>query len=129
MRAFDPPSRRYTIHNRESAESWMQHEEYEWTRKWRVDDRIENGYYGFRCLDPTKTAYKCTVGALHEKWINGYLEKAVKPAFGFWLFPMEAFGTVPSGAVKPDPRWVKEILDLTQSPPELGLYSLPNLGT
>lgn len=114
MLAFDPPSS--TIHNRENAESWMQHEDNEWTGKWRVDDRIENGY-GFRTLDPTKPSYKCAIGALPEKWINEDLEKAVKPASGFWLFPMDAFGPVPSGAIKPDRRWAKEILDLAPFPP------------
>ena len=113
MLAFDPPSS--TIHNRENAESWMQHEDYERTGKWCVDDRIENGY-GFRSLDPTKPSYKCAIGALPEKWINEDLER-LKPASGFRLFPMDAFSPVSSGAIKPDRRWAKEILDLTHSPP------------
>lgn len=48
-------------------------------------------------------------------------------AFGFWLFPVGAFGEMPAGDLK-DIVWDKcSTVDLTKYPPQLGLASLPDV--
>jgi len=68
------------------------------------------------------------VGAEHEKFRNEDLEKAVKPAFGFWLFPLEALGPLPKEGTSVD--WgihfrAKRMVDMSEHWPELALVSLP----
>ncbi len=55
------------------------------------------------------------------------LERAQKmPAVGFWLFPLEAFGEVPSGMFQDTPWGTIELVDLSMFRPQLGLFRLPN---
>ena len=53
------------------------------------------------------------------------LANAPLPAFGFWVFPLDAFGKVPEEDFE-DIRWDNQmVLNLQQHRPQLGLYSLP----
>ncbi|PYI09231.1 hypothetical protein BO78DRAFT_363397 [Aspergillus sclerotiicarbonarius CBS 121057] len=119
------------VHNRESAERWLWKED----RIWKGEPYEEEG-------KPTtslgefirKNKSRWPVGAKHEKYRNEDLENAVKPAFGFWLFPLEALGIPPLPAdgdtvewlVQPDDYQIKakQILDLTDHWPELALFGL-----
>ncbi|KAI1316786.1 hypothetical protein F5Y16DRAFT_420157 [Xylariaceae sp. FL0255] len=59
----------------------------------------------------------------------GELERAPRPAIGFWLFPMEALGPVPSSQLSDDSqvRWEsKRIIDMGRHWPELCLTHLPD---
>ncbi|MCJ1284381.1 hypothetical protein MMC26_003712 [Xylographa opegraphella] len=49
-----------------------------------------------------KQNMKWTVGAASEKYKNGDLDKAVKRAFGFWLFPVDALDPFPEKALSED---------------------------
>jgi hypothetical protein len=64
----------------------------------------------------------CQVGALHEKYRNEDLEKAVKPAFGFWLFPLEALGSITEE--DPDRSEWPELCRMADYWPELALSNL-----
>lgn len=127
MLAFLPPGFHSPIYNQESAKRWLKVEDDEWTGKWRLDDRIEDGH-AYRSYEYFEGVRKYPIGALHEKYRDEDLDKATKPAFGFWLFPMDAFGKLPEKAVSEDvpfKRFAKGLLDLTEHWPELGLLSLP----
>ena len=120
--AFSPPGQNL-VSDRESADAWLQNEEDEWTGKWRLDDRLENGNWALRYWGSTDRFSHCQVGALHEKYRNEDLEKAVKPAFGFWLFPLEALGSI---TVEELDRWNwPELCRMTDQWPELALSDLP----
>lgn len=49
------PSGLTQIHNRESAENWIQKEEYEWTGGWRMDDRLTENNWGYRFREDNNT--------------------------------------------------------------------------
>lgn len=75
--------------------------------------------------------YQHPNGALHEKSLDDEdLAEAVKPAFGFWLFPIDPFGKLPGNAISenvPFERFSDDLfMDLTGNLPELGLLSLPS---
>lgn len=122
-------SNRLCIHDKESAKNWLQKEEYEWTGQWRVDnydsDNDEEGFWGIRTTSDGRP-YKYPVGALHERYRHEDLEKAVKPAFGFWLFPVfpDEFGKMPSfyGDLHPSSEG---LWDLSRTWPGIGLTDLP----
>ncbi|KAJ5654094.1 hypothetical protein N7490_001097 [Penicillium lividum] len=46
-------------------------------------------------------------GALHEKYINEDPKKAIKPAFGFWLFPLKTICAWPLEEEELDWPWPK----------------------
>ncbi|KAJ5194792.1 uncharacterized protein N7498_008230 [Penicillium cinerascens] len=120
--AFSPPGQNL-VSDRKSADAWLQNEEDEWTGKWRLGDRLENGNWALRYWGSTDRFSHCQVGALHEKYRNEDLEKAVKPAFGFWLFPLEVLGSV---TVEELDRWNwPELCIMTDHWPELALSDLP----
>ncbi|KAK4696812.1 hypothetical protein P7C71_g1171, partial [Lecanoromycetidae sp. Uapishka_2] len=112
--AYDPTLARIQISDRESAKQWLQQDEDLW-----------NG------LAPKEEGWpdlKWPVGAEHEDWKNEDLEKAVRPAFGFWLFPLEALGPLREEGVPKNKGFRsrgKVILDMTDYWPELALTSLP----
>lgn len=130
MLSFSPPGSEFPIFDRESAKRWVEKEDWEWTGKWRIDDSVTNANLALRYFDISDQVTQYPIGSLHEKYKNEDLEKAVKPAFGFWLFPMDAFGTLPPEAVSEE-AWfrpfTKELLDMTEHWPELGLLSLPRM--
>lgn len=121
---FKPPGTN-NIFDRKSAMEWLKREDDEWTGQWRLDERLENGNWALRYWEFTDRFSKCQVGALHEKYRNENLEKAVKPAIGFWLFPLEVLGPVPESGV-PEAEWTRwpDLCDATGHWPELALQSL-----
>lgn len=74
--------------------------------------------------------YQHPTGALHEKSLDDEdLAETIQPAFGFWLFPIDAFGKLPENAISEDvpfERFSDDLfMDLSRNRPELGLLSLP----
>lgn len=130
MLTFSPPGGQFPIFDQESAKRWVEKEDWEWTGKWRLDDSVIDANLALRYFDITDRVTKYPVGALHDKYKSEDLERAVRPAFGFWLFPMDAFGTLPEEAVLEE-AWfrpfTKELLNMTEHWPELGLLSLPRM--
>ncbi|RAK99189.1 2EXR domain-containing protein [Aspergillus ibericus CBS 121593] len=112
------------VHNREGAERWLRKEDCIWKGEPYEDEDQPITPLG-QILRQKKL--KWPVGAKHEKYRNEDLENAVKPAFGFWLFPLEALG-IPSPAAFIQPEGyqskAKQLLDLTGHWPELALFSL-----
>jgi hypothetical protein len=82
---------------------------------------------------------KINLALENEQWMNSEsgkpfnlykvedMEKAVKPAFGFWLFPVEAFGPfLKCGSSALNTQWDRRTMtDLSSHHPELGLSILP----
>lgn len=90
----------------------MQKEDDEWTGKWRIDDSVD-GIWATRKLSDGST-YKHPIGALYGKYKDEDLEKAVKPAFGFWVFPVavDVFGKIPSSDDEFYQVFTKQILNM-----------------
>lgn len=96
-----------TVYDRESAKVWLQTEDDMWTganRKVAFEDIA------------THESIKWPVGAETAKYKNEDLDNAVKPAFGFWLFPIDALSS--------EPRGQNRLQDLSAHFPELALSSL-----
>ena len=114
--AFDPTLAGDPISDRTSAQTWLQKEDDRWNGR-APDDGFLKG-----------KEVKWPVGAENEKYINEDMEKAVRPAFGFWLFPVEALGPIDEEGFCKDqlyrPRG-KAFLDMTEYWPELAMTSLP----
>lgn len=114
--AFDPTMAGDQISDHTSAKTWLQKDDDQWNGR-APDDGFLKG-----------KEVKWPVGAENEKYINEDLEKAVRPAFGFWLFPVEALGPIDEERLCSDqqsrPRG-KAFLDMTEYWPELALASLP----
>lgn len=110
--AFDPTIDGGQVSDRTSAKTWLQEEDDKW-HGLGPDD-------GF--LKDCKLKYP--VGAEDEKYRNEDLEKAVRPAFGFWLFPAELGPMVDKGFLE-DENSPKAFLNMTEHWPELALSSLP----
>ena len=64
------------------------------------------------------------IGALYGKYKYEDLEKAVKPAFGFWMFPVDVFGKVPASDDESENIFTKQIVNMSEHWPGLGLKSL-----
>lgn len=94
--AFAPHLEDDRIYDRTTAESWLQKEDYKLKRIIEFPEEYP--------------------GAKPEKYKNEDLEKAVRPAFGFWLFPIESLDQEDDS---------KELLDLSGFWPDLALKSLP----
>ncbi|OTA54487.1 hypothetical protein K449DRAFT_417022 [Hypoxylon sp. EC38] len=95
--AFAPMS--HNVYDRHGAETWLKLEEDDWARETSRDDQPEQ----IPDDDP---------------------ETAVEAAFGFWLFPVDAFGALPRS---PNDRFRTEgprYLDLREYWPELALVNL-----
>ena len=114
--AFDPRIAGGNVSDQVSAKAWLQEQEDQWNGRGPSD--------GFL---PQDVQANWPVGAQHEEFRNEHLENAVRPAFGFWLFPLEALGRIGGdGLLVEETRPRGEMLrDMTGHWPELGLSSLP----
>lgn len=99
--AYDPPTHERVICDRVSAEMFLRDEEESWLR-------LQAGHYRRAVL---KCAGKVPVESPEE------LEKAVRPAIGFWLFPVEALGPLDDD----DLGGMKLAFDMADFWPELAL--------
>lgn len=123
---FDPTGRGDEIFNRGSAKKWLQEEDDVWN--------ILGGVRSTRSHRYAVSHYELykreisPVGAMSEKYRHEDLEKAVKPAFGFWLFPLDAHSPILGEETSEDEGYrhrLGQLLDLTSYWPELALQSLP----
>ncbi|KAI9044326.1 2EXR domain-containing protein [Aspergillus affinis] len=119
--AFEPSWSSRDILDCESASRWLQVEEDEWTGKWRLDDEIKNGCWAKRSPGIKSEFYYEMVGALDGENKYEDLEKAVKPVFGFWIFPLRLFGKIPSSEKECYEVDGKQTLDLSDYLPGLGI--------
>ncbi|KIM97815.1 hypothetical protein OIDMADRAFT_147340 [Oidiodendron maius Zn] len=106
--AFDPQNIA-RVSDIETARKFMQ-----------LEDSIWNGidHPDLRSLE--LPGYKFPVGAQSERYKKEDLETAVKPAFGFWLFPIDVLGPLEEEGGPATPLW-----DFSKNWPELGVVSLP----
>ena len=114
--AFDPTVGGDQISDRRSAQRWLQKEDDIWTG-------VDSDESFFR-----KKNVKWPIGASSEKYRDEDLETAVRPAFGFWLFPLDALGPLHGEGFSEQagvPHLVKPMLDMTAHWPELALLNLP----
>ena len=115
--SFKPSLVGTQISDRSSATRWLQQEDDTWRNPVAHDPEVAFGIKKFQ--GPTDT--------FREKVENEDLEKAVRPAFGFWLFPVDALGPLQEKGVAEKQGFTfvpKRMLDMTRSWPELGLLSL-----
>ena len=116
--AFDPRGvGGSNISDQVSARAWLQEQEDQWNGQGPGD--------GFL---PKDSEAKWPVGAHDERYTNEDLENAVRPAFGFWLFPIEALGRIgKDGLLVDEERRLRGEMfrDMTEHWPELGLSILP----
>lgn len=96
---FTPPFGQFPIYDHESAKGRVQKEDDEWTGRWKVDDNVD-GTWATRKISSDSSTCRYPIGALYGKYKNEDLEKAVKPVFGFWMFPVsvddDVSGKLPS---------------------------------
>ena len=115
--AFDPRLTGGEISDQVNAKAWLQKREDQW-----------NGHGPRDGFLPPDVEAKWPVGAHDERYRNEDLENAVRPAFGFWLFPLEALGRIGQDGLLLDegarPRG-EMFRNMTEHWPELGLLSLP----
>ena len=115
--AFDPRIVGGNISDQVSAKAWLHKQEVQWNGQGPRDDFL-----------PKDVEAKWPVGAHDEKYRNEKLENAVRPAFGFWLFPLEALGRMGEDGLlvheENRPRGEK-FRNMTDHWPELGLSILP----
>ena len=112
--AFDPTiGGGPPISDRTSAMSWLQKEDDQWNGRAPDDGFLKN------------TLVKWPVGAENEKYKDEDLQNAVRPAFGFWLFPVKALGPIEEKGLSEDQRSLPDFMDMTEYWPELALSSLP----
>ena len=100
------------ICDRSGAESWLQEEDDRWNGRCKAD-------WGLKI--------KWSVGAEHPKFLNEDLGKVVRPAFGFWLFPLDALGLLQEQGIPEDEGFrslSKRMLNMSAYWPELALSSL-----
>jgi hypothetical protein len=112
---------RREVYDYESAMLWLREEDYQW-RKWL--GVAEHSLDGDDGQGKPESKPKCPAP---EKFLDEDLEKAVKPAFGFWLFPLHLFSSLlPREGFEPivslDSR---TRLNLNRNWPDLALSSLP----
>lgn len=103
--AFDPILEGDIIRDRSSAKRWLQKENATWNERF-----LSGG-------DPDADCFNA-----HANYKDEDLGKAVKPAFGFWLFPVDALGPLQDEGFH---HGDKTILDIARQWPELGLPYLP----
>lgn len=120
--AFEPPETEVIVDHK-SANEFMQKEENLWNG---IEEPAEKPVF------PSlwKSGYKFPVGAESARYKNEDLETAVKPAFGFWLFPIDVLEPVGKNRAPEerhlgpnDPRPV--LWDFSETWPELWVASLP----
>lgn len=91
------------ISDRKSAETWLQKQEDQWNGRGHEADFLRG------------KQVKWPIGAEAEAYKNEDLSKAVRPAFGFWLFPIEALNAINAGG---------DFSDMKDHWPELALSPL-----
>ena len=124
------------IYNRENAQRWLQQEDDAWTNPSgdgsaegshiQDEENTDKPFSDFSSF--FKTNVRSRSGASSEKYKNEDLEKAVKPAFGFWLFPIDSLGALSEEGISEDVGFQpkpKDLLNMTEYWPELALSSLP----
>lgn len=114
--AFDPTLGGDQISARTSAKTWLRKEDDQWNGRAPDDGFLKN------------KGVKWLVGAEDEKYRNEDLKNAVRTAFGFWLFPVEALGPIDEKGLLEDEgsrSRRKTFLNMTEHWPELALSSLP----
>ena len=114
--AFDPTIGGDQISDRTGAKTWLQKEDDQWNGCAPDDGFLKD------------KEVKWPVGAEDEKYSNEDLERAVRPAFGFWLFPAEALGPIDKkGLLEDEGSRTKEetFSNMIEHWPELALSSLP----
>ncbi|PYH93331.1 hypothetical protein BO71DRAFT_399805 [Aspergillus ellipticus CBS 707.79] len=128
--AFMPDGNLDMARDRASAERWLQTEDCIWKGEPFPKEPITALGRSLRQQKPKRPA-----GANHPKYRDEDLENAVKPAFGFWLFPLEALGAVSpadgdddprAGLIQPEGYQLEHnrLLDVTGHWPELALVGL-----
>ena len=137
--AFTPIGQDDQIYDHGSAKGWLQKEDDEWRKPWedgpaessqdqdQEQEKADEPFSGFSSFFQ-KANKRWPVGAASEKFQNEDPEKAVKPAFGFWLFPVDALGALPEKGFSEDEGFQpkpKQLLDMTGHWPELALLNLP----
>lgn len=113
--AFDPTLRGGPISCLTDAERFLQIEDDVWNGCAPDDGFLNNN------------DIKWPVGALRDKFKDEDLEKAVRPAFGFWLFTLDALGPLHEEGMPADEGFRsrgKALLDMTGHWPELALSTL-----
>ncbi|PWY81712.1 hypothetical protein BO94DRAFT_576643 [Aspergillus sclerotioniger CBS 115572] len=128
--AFIPRGDSDRVRDRGSAERWLLKEDCEWKGEPDPFEDPDKPISAFVQRLRQKNI-KWPVGANHPKYKYEDMERAVKPAFGFWLFPLEPLGAVStaaggSGLIQP-PGYrseAKRLLDLSAHWPELALFGL-----
>ena len=115
--AFNPRIAGGNISDQVSAKAWLQKQEDQW-----------NGLAPRDKFLPDDVEAKWPVGAHDEKYKDEDMINAVRPAFGFWLFPLEALGRIDKDGLLVDeearPRG-EMFRNMAEHWPELGLSSLP----
>lgn len=100
----DIPGEERMVATRADANSYLKREEAGWAELW------ERGAFFERIgLENPNTPERN--------------KQASMPVFGFWLFPVNAFGNLPDDGIR---RTIKEIRDLTNHRPQLGVFGLPH---
>ena len=104
------------ISSQSSAKTWLQEQEDHWNGR---------GYPDTSQSKFMQAQYP--IGAQDPNYVDEDLGNAVRPAFGFWLFPLEALGRIgEDGLLVEETRPSNEKLrDMTGHWPELGLSVLP----
>ncbi|KAL8706386.1 MAG: hypothetical protein Q9201_000531 [Fulgogasparrea decipioides] len=111
--AFDPTLGGDAISTRTGAEKWLQREDDVWRNP---------SANGIAMMNE-----RLPVGASSEMVQDEDLERAVRPAFGFWLFRVEALGALHEEGHPEDQGFLpkgKQMLDMTKYWPELALLKL-----
>ncbi|CEJ90873.1 hypothetical protein VHEMI06626 [[Torrubiella] hemipterigena] len=120
--AFQPPESEHVL-DCASANAFMQKEEDRWNG---VEQPVHPMFESIRA-----SGYKFPVGAESEKYKDEDLETAVKPAFGFWLFPVDVLGPVYEEGVSEEqgfrrPEMPPVLWDFSENWPELWVANLPD---
>lgn len=122
--AFEPRASEQ-IFDKTSANEFMQSEDNTW-------NGIENPTHIDSISQSLReSGYRLPVGAESERYKNEDLEAAVKPAFGFWLFPIHVLGPVQEDGVPEQHDFRRDgfpptLWDFSKDWPELWVASLPD---
>lgn len=113
--AFHPDLEVHSIYNRKTAKAWLQKEDGAY-RGIRMPRDLEHEEFKFERSSRELNLQKHSTNAELDKSKNENLETAVKPAFGFWLFPIASLY---------EEEDTKTWLNLSKKWPDLALSSLP----
>ncbi|KAL9130836.1 MAG: hypothetical protein Q9217_001088 [Psora testacea] len=111
--AFDPTMAGDPISDRASAHRWLQKEDDIW--------RNPSGSGSDESFFRKKKNVKWPIGASAEKFRDEDLEKAVRPAFGFWLFPVDVLGPLDGEGLSEEGGHLHSSMSKPSSSPNLNL--------